>query len=63
MYEPMLPNPEIASASSGSVKRAVEAYERESQKTDSAQRLCKMAGNSRSPIYCTYSKRTQVSNL
>jgi hypothetical protein len=36
MFEPMLPNPKIAAASSGSAERAVEALERESQKTDSA---------------------------
>ena len=63
MFGPMLPNPEMPSAISGSVKRAVEAEQRESQKTDSAQQLCKTAGNSRSPMYRTYSTWQKFSNI
>jgi len=62
MFGPLLPNPVIASASSSSVKTAA-AGEQESQKTDSAQRLYKMAGNSRIPMYHTYSKRPKFSML
>jgi len=62
MFGPKFLNPEIASASSSSVKRAA-AREQESQKTDAAQRLYKMAGNSRSPMYHTYSKRPKFSML
>jgi hypothetical protein len=61
-FGPLHPHPKIASASSSSVKRAA-AWERESQKTDSAQWLYKMAGNSRSPMDHTYSKRPKFSML
>jgi len=57
MFGPLLPNLEIASASLSSVKRAA-ARERES-----AQQLYKMAGNYRSPMYHTYSKRPKFSML
>jgi hypothetical protein len=53
MLEPILPNPIIASAYSGSVERAG-ASEQQCQMKDSVQRHCKMAGNSRSPMYRTY---------
>jgi hypothetical protein len=62
MLGPMLQNPIITSAGSGSVKQA-EASEWESHKRDSDQWLCKMAGNSHSPIYSTYSMRPKFSIL
>jgi len=62
MLGPMLPYPKIASASVGSVKWPG-AWEGETQKTYSAQRLYKMAANCHSTICCTYSKRTRFSIL
>jgi len=44
MLGPVLPNPKMASATSCPVKRAG-AWEQISGNTDSAQQLCKMAGN------------------
>ena len=55
MFGPLFAHPKIASATSSSVKRAA-AWEDESQKKDSAQQIFKMAGNSCSPMYLTYSK-------
>jgi len=62
MFGPLLPHPRIASATSSCVKGAA-AWERESQKTDSAQWLYKMAVNFRSPMYHTYSKRPKFAML
>jgi len=62
MLGPILWNPKIASAFSASVKRAG-AAEQESQKTDSDQWLCMMAGHSSSPVYHIYSMRPVFSKL